>query len=174
MGSEMCIRDSSNPSNQKSVQRYGRNERSSMEDRIVRYDAPPCACQRHCQLIPTTVMDQPPLGRLPRELPNQIWEFVLYVPGDIVLDLHLISMGWDVRHVPLAITETCRQANRETADLVFNLNTFAIHTCYFGAFDKDGKPGIPKVHGMAVTATLAKMINMIGRRRVDKLSLIHI
>lgn len=78
-------------------------------------------------------MEKSPLGRLPRELRDRIYEYAV-VHRDGITILQNISMNGNTaskvargrrpKNTTLALAKTCRQAHRETMKLYYKLNTF--------------------------------------------------
>ncbi|KAK3680016.1 hypothetical protein LTR78_000393 [Recurvomyces mirabilis] len=110
-------------------------------------------------------MNQSPLGKLPAELCNLIWELVPHVPEGI----HLYVAGGvpEGYTVGFTITHTCRRAKQETADMFFALNHFTIMTDYAHAFEIDGRTRIPQVKEKAVADAVAEMLKDIDHDRVN-------
>lgn len=73
-------------------------------------------------------MDASPLGTLPGELRNRIYELVLVKPTPIVLDFSIAGTKWPtgLDTNALALTATCKQIRGESVHLFSSRNTFVL------------------------------------------------
>ncbi|KAK5117803.1 hypothetical protein LTR85_008778 [Meristemomyces frigidus] len=75
-------------------------------------------------------MEASPLGKLPPELRNHIYEYTLFVPGYIDIDVvgdeddHILVTNPQVDARTLALTETCKQLRREALAVFFSTCDF--------------------------------------------------
>lgn len=91
--------------------------------------------------VTPATMDHSPLNDLPAELRNEIYGYVLEMPGDVEID----RSDWRVTNNPVktdlqsatALLSTCRQVHHEGLPILLSANRFVFESHFSGNSDRD-------------------------------------